>query len=163
MRFEEWWQKLNLYVAWPDPEIKKATFDAWQAAQAEQSAELERLKAENERLKRGDFASEEVHELCHNLPCTVTSEELAAGCAAYQRKLYKCAPDADDASHLAARVDELEALALCERCGDENKDWTLPRYCHTCWNALVDAKLQAERERDQLRQQITAEVENLPG
>lgn len=47
------------------------------------------------RLKRGEFKPEEIQEFCHKLPETVSAREFADGCAAYQRTLYGCAPDAD--------------------------------------------------------------------
>lgn len=53
------------------------------------------LRKEVERLKRGDWTPEEVHDICHNLHGKVSAEEFAAGCAAEQRKLYGRAPDAD--------------------------------------------------------------------
>jgi hypothetical protein len=62
-----------------------------------------------ERLKRGGFTAAEVHDICHNLPGTVPAGEFAAGCAAEQRKLYGCAPDADDVARLRAEVERLTA------------------------------------------------------
>ena len=43
----------------------------------------------------------ETHNMCHDLHGKVGAAEFAAGCAAEQRKLFGCAPDAD-------RVEELE-------------------------------------------------------
>lgn len=62
-------------------------------ALASQSFNL--LLALVERLLAGNFTPDEIQGFCHNLPQTVPVEEFAAGCAAYQRQLYGCAPDAD--------------------------------------------------------------------
>lgn len=60
--------------------------------------------AEVARLKRGEFTAAEVHDICHNLRGTVPAAEFAAGCAAEQRKLYGCAPDADEVARLRNQV-----------------------------------------------------------
>lgn len=59
-------------------------------------AEIRRLRAEVERLKRGDWTSDEIHGICHNLHGKVNAREFADGCADEQRRLYGCAPDADE-------------------------------------------------------------------
>ena len=57
-----------------------------------------RVLAENpaagelERLRRGDFTKEEIHNFCHNLHGKVPVEEFAAGCEAEMVKLYGRCP-----------------------------------------------------------------------
>lgn len=76
------------------------------------------------------------HDLCHDLHGKVDVQDFAKGCAAEQRKLYGCAPDADAAARLLAdnaalraRVAELEAASArfqeiahhfrhCRDCGE---------------------------------------------
>lgn len=58
-------------------------------------ADLLVCRQENSRLLRGEFTAEEIHSVCHNLHGTVSARQFANGCAAEQRKLYGCAPDAD--------------------------------------------------------------------
>lgn len=62
------------------------------------------LRAEVDRLKRGDWTPEEIHDICHNLHGKVDARAFADGCAAEQRKLYGCAPDADAAAEAIIRV-----------------------------------------------------------
>lgn len=40
------------------------------------------------------------HDICHNLHGKVDARAFADGCATEQRKLYGCAPDADEADRL---------------------------------------------------------------
>ena len=47
------------------------------------------------------------HDLCHNLHGKVDARAFADGCAAEQRKLYGCAPDADRVKELEDERDEL--------------------------------------------------------
>lgn len=49
--------------------------------------EIEELKRENARLKRGDFTPEEFQNLCHNFSET-DKQCFFDGCADYQRKLF---------------------------------------------------------------------------
>lgn len=51
------------------------------------------------------------HEICHDLDGNVGPMEFAAGCTVKQRERYGCAPDADRAAFLEARVNALEAEA----------------------------------------------------
>lgn len=60
------------------------------------------LEDEIARLKRGEFTAEEIHGICHNFPMTVGARAFADGCAAEQRRLYGCAPDADIVAALTA-------------------------------------------------------------
>lgn len=65
------------------------------------------LAAERERLQ-GVIAQ---HELCHDLHGKVDARAFADGCAAEQRRLYGCAPDADEACEyrvLKQRVADLQ-------------------------------------------------------
>lgn len=61
-------------------------------------SDVPRLLDEIERLK----AIITQHDLCHDLHGTVGPREFADGCAAEQRKLYGCAPDADEVQRLRA-------------------------------------------------------------
>lgn len=65
---------------------------------------LGELRAENERLKRGDFTSEEFQNLCHNL-----SEEnkvaFFEGCSSYQKKLFG-----------SSAVEEIQRPSKCIHC-----------------------------------------------
>ena len=63
------------------------------------------LIAEVERL-RGIIAQ---HELCHDLHGKVNAEDFAKGCAAEQRRIYGCAPHADEIR---------DARELLSRCRD---------------------------------------------
>jgi hypothetical protein len=76
----------------------------------ELEAERDALRAENERLLRGDFTDAELQSLCHNRD----GKGYAAfvdGCSEYQWKLFgQCERDT-----LAARVKELEAALQAER------------------------------------------------
>jgi Tfp pilus assembly protein PilO len=47
------------------------------------------MKAEVERLKRGDFTEEEFHNLCHNLS-EDDEQRFKQGCSDYQKKLFGC-------------------------------------------------------------------------
>lgn len=58
------------------------------------------LEDEIARLKRGDFTTDEVHNICHDLHGKVDAAAFAAGCAEEQRKIYNCAPDADKVKEL---------------------------------------------------------------
>lgn len=87
-----------------------AGVDETQAAFDELLSHITALQAEADRLKRGDFTSEEIHNVCHNLHGKVDAKAFAAGCAAEQRKLYGCAPDADEVDRLKARLGEGERL-----------------------------------------------------
>ncbi len=40
------------------------------------------------KLEQNELTPEQVHELCHDLPSTVSLPEFARGCIEYQRKLY---------------------------------------------------------------------------
>ncbi len=51
------------------------------------------------------------HDLCHNLHGKVDARAFADGCVAEQRKLYGCAPDADELARLRAIVDKLPKTA----------------------------------------------------
>lgn len=62
----------------------------------------EQLKEENARLK----GIIERHDLCHNMHGKVDAQDFAAGCAAEQRKLYGCAPDADRVEQLLKQLPE---------------------------------------------------------
>jgi tetratricopeptide (TPR) repeat protein len=64
------------------------------------------LVAEIRRL-RGVVAA---HDLCHDLHGKVGPREFADGCAAEQRKLYGCAPDADDVVRLKAELTKIDTL-----------------------------------------------------
>lgn len=72
------------------------------------------------RLKAGKFTAEEIHEICHSLHGTVDARAFADGCATEQRKLYGCAPDADE---LAACRQRREGLA--ERVASQSDQLTL--------------------------------------
>lgn len=65
--------------------------------------QIVQLREENARLKRGEFSSEELQNLCHNL----TEDDYKAfcdGCDGYQRKLFgKCRTD-----HLKKVASELD-------------------------------------------------------
>ena len=58
-------------------------------------AQERELRAEIARLLAGNWTPEEVNGICHNLHGVVDARGFADGCAAEQRKLYGCAPDAD--------------------------------------------------------------------
>lgn len=45
------------------------------------------------------------HDLCHNLHGTVGADDFADGCAAEQRKIFGCAPDADEVKRLALMLE----------------------------------------------------------
>lgn len=44
------------------------------------------------RLLAGDFTPEEIQNFCHKLPDTVSAEDFAKGCMAYQTQLYGSSP-----------------------------------------------------------------------
>ena len=67
------------------------------------------------------------HDLCHDLHDKVGAEDFARGCAAEQRRLYGCAPDADRAAALELKLAGVlltlgrhtgpcDAELLCEGC-----------------------------------------------
>lgn len=56
------------------------------------------------------------HEICHDLHGRVGPREFADGCAAEQRKLFGCAPDADEAARLQGHVDGLEGALRSLAC-----------------------------------------------
>ena len=70
------------------------------AERCELARRVAELEAEVARLLRGDWTEAEIHDLCHNLHGTVDAEAFAAGCAAEQRRIYGCAPDADRCASL---------------------------------------------------------------
>lgn len=89
---------------------------------AQLSEDIRKLVTDNERLKRGEFTTEEMHNFCHNLHGKVDARAFADGCTDEQRKLYGCAPDADRVAILEAqdklnrkRIDALEAALAGER------------------------------------------------
>ncbi len=47
---------------------------------------------EMRRLLAGDFTPEEVHNFCHKIPETVSAQEFASGCMAYQTQIYGNSP-----------------------------------------------------------------------
>lgn len=61
-------------------------------------ADKEKQRGDNlkEKLEKAEAIIAQ-HDLCHNLHGKVDAQAFAAGCAAEQRKLYGCAPDADQA------------------------------------------------------------------
>jgi len=61
-----------------------------------QEAIVTRLEIENARLR----AVIETHDLCHNLHGKVDARAFNDGCNEEMRKLYGCAPDADELSRL---------------------------------------------------------------
>lgn len=71
--------------------------------------EIQALTKELERLRRGEFTPEEIHNFCHNLHGTVDSQAFAQGCAHEQRRLYGCAPHVDEIAALTGRVHDLES------------------------------------------------------
>lgn len=89
---------------------------------------VRRLVDEVRRLRRGDFAAEEIHNICHNLHGTVNAQASAAGCAEEQRKLYGCAPDADEVRRLreqnAALAERVAAQSELLSRRAENTAWT---------------------------------------
>lgn len=44
------------------------------------------------RLLAGDFTKEEIHNFCHKIPATVSAQEFASGCMAYQMEIYGSSP-----------------------------------------------------------------------
>jgi hypothetical protein len=52
--------------------------------------ELRRERADNDRLRRGEFTAEEFQNLCHSIETKpgVSFEEFCDGCHAYQKKLF---------------------------------------------------------------------------
>jgi len=57
------------------------------------------------------------HNLCHDLHGKVGPREFADGCAAEQRKLYGCAPDADRVAAMSNALKEAEFFI--NHCGCE--------------------------------------------
>lgn len=51
------------------------------------------------------------HDLCHNQHGKVDARAFADGCAAEQRKLYGCAPDADEATRLRSCLRQIAESA----------------------------------------------------
>lgn len=89
-------QQSSEYQALPVPQDSH-TEDLLQAdlIQADGARTILALLDELWRLKEGRWLPAEVNDLCHNLHRLVDAREFADGCAAEQRKLYRCAPDAD--------------------------------------------------------------------
>lgn len=54
------------------------------------------------------------HDLCRNLHGQVDARAFADGCTAEQRKLYGCAPDADEVIRLRAMVESLSARVAAQ-------------------------------------------------
>lgn len=80
------------------------------------------LKTDVDRLKSGRFTKDEIHNICHNLHGTVTAREFADGCAAEQRTLYGCAPDADALKVLIGVPPDVQAV-LANLDHEENWDF----------------------------------------
>lgn len=55
------------------------------------------------------------HDLCHNLHGQVDARVFADGCTAEQRKIYGCAPDADEIERLRAENVELRYALQMDR------------------------------------------------
>ena len=71
-------------------------------------AEKRVMASELARLQAGQFTSEEINAICHDLHGRVTAREFANGCTAEQRKLYGCAPDADEKKQALDLLDKIE-------------------------------------------------------
>ncbi len=99
------------------------------------------LQAEVDRLKAGKFTADEIHGVCHNLHGTVDARAFADGCAAEQRKLYGCAPDADSlASTHKSNQRFAEAFAKIH---EENQRLTAALHagrCHPDYTYIVHPK-----------------------
>lgn len=79
--------------------------------------ELAIAKKEIERLKRGDFTSEELQNLCHNLP-EEKRIEFFNGCTSFQEKLFgKSAID--------------EEMERCIKIVESKKGWISIRWVET--------------------------------
>lgn len=83
--------------------------------------QLAAVTAERDRLLRGEFTAEEIHNICHDLHGKVSAREFADGCAAEQRKLYGEAPHADerDKWHMARDKCERQFQAKVEELATE--------------------------------------------
>lgn len=79
-------------------------------AQVGWAAAIRRAVAAEDEVKRLQ-AVIDAHDLCHNLHGQVDARAFADGCAAEQRKIYGCAPDADEVERLQVRLAELEAAS----------------------------------------------------
>lgn len=89
------------HTYWPLVAAYRATLAGMEASHAER----DKLAAELATTK----AIIATHDLCHDLHGTVGPNEFAAGCAAEQRKLYGCAPDADCVAMQEREIERLEA------------------------------------------------------
>ncbi len=121
--------------------------DLWFIASAR--TDVPRLLAEVERL-RGVIAQ---HELCHDLHGKVDASAFAAGCAAEQRRIYGCAPDADENASLRAEVEQLREVnrALVDGSiadatlsffngGFQVEHWAIRLLCASFKESISDAK-----------------------
>lgn len=68
------------------------------------STGLSELLAEIDRLKAGDFTSEEIQNFCHKISETEPVCKFADGCADYQKMLFGSAPDREDAERFRNAV-----------------------------------------------------------
>lgn len=67
---------------------------------------VQRAQERDEARERAERAEAVIaqHDLCHKLHGKVDARAFADGCAAEQRKLYGCAPDADRVRELEGRI-----------------------------------------------------------
>ena len=63
----------------------------------------------------------DTHDLCHDKDQNVGPREYADGCSAQQRKLYGCAPDADEVERLTRLLRQC-AVYTFDSTGDEDRD-----------------------------------------
>lgn len=100
---------------------------------------LARLRAENERLKRGDFTPEELHALCHNLDEKgepITAQAFCDGCEEYQKQLFGESP----ITTLRARLKDKE-IRPANRCRNYHCGGVVERdgitfYCPNCYESI---------------------------
>lgn len=74
--------------------------------------ERDSLRNDLDRLKSGQWTTEEVNDICHNLHSVVNARQFADGCTSEQRKLYGCAPDADRVAELQNDLDNANRLRI---------------------------------------------------
>ena len=161
MTFEEWWEKHG-DIWGTDP--RRQSERAWQAAQAEQAAECERLQKERDKFERWFHAQAQQREVAER-ERDENARELKAAIEYAERRRAQRDEAKLQCADYQRKIDELCNQAWQAVYGKDRTDWEYPaqaiRHLEQFANEQRTVKELAESSRDELRQQIAAKDEIL--